>query len=690
MLGEIWCFGWGSAGTLIFGGVQQFAKAATCYRLHLLQHPNDYGSWLDLGFCESFAGRKVAAERAYSMARAVSPQSADALLALARRQAAIGRKLSAFAYYRRALLAAPALELEAQDRSFLGDAYLDEALSVQSGDHSVFLDITDILRYLRHNNHGTGIQRVLLSMVSAWFRKFRRQDVTFVFCREGQSQIFQIAEEDLAALVQATEDPAATVKIYQPYLDKIYAEAPLVEFKRSDAFVIMGAFWISIDYLRSFVDLRSRGVLIGAYIYDLIPVTHPEFVNQSDLNGVLDRFGDVFSQVDFVCTISDFVATEVREILRDRLGRSIPVVAVPLAHDPPPGGDGQIEAAFLKALPPEYVLCMCTIEGRKNHLLLFEVWARLLAKYGDATPPLIVVGRWGWRSEAFKKRLEETQYLSGKIIVLGNLSDAKIDHLYRHCLFTVFPSFAEGWGLPVGESLACGTPCIASNATSIPEVGGDLVRYIDPFDPVAAYPIIEKPLIDRQDLADWRAKIASTFRPRSWGDVVDNFLIQVDHCTQSAKPQPVKEPEALAAGTTYHFDRTVDGSANNWRNRSHKFILQDGWHGIENWGVWSSKPAAQLSITTTLAVGSQVIVRFLILSAPPKRAAQINLKDLQTGVAVRALVPADKSVWVEMTAVVNETQKLVLCLERIDASYAQSDPDRSLYLGLCALVFEAK
>lgn len=674
-----------------FWHTQQFAKAATCYRLHLSQHPDDYASWLDLGFCESFVGRKAQALRAYERAQAISPRSANDFLTLARQQAANGRPLSAFAYYRGALLAAPTLDLEARDRAFLGNAYLDGIGS----DHSIagrriFLDITDILRYLRHNNHGTGIQRVLLSMVSAWFRKFRRQDVAFVFCRDGRSQIFQIAEEQLAALVQATEDPAATVKVYQPYIDKIYAESRLVEFQPGDAFVIMGAFWISIDYLRSLVDLRSRGVLVGAYIYDLIPVTHPEFVNQSDLNSVLDRFGDVFSQIDFVCTISEFVATEVREILRDRLGRSIPVAAVPLAHDPPPSGDGQIEPAFLKALPPEYVLCICTIEGRKNHLLLFDVWTRLLAKFGDATPPLIVVGRWGWRSEAFKQRLEETQSLSGKIIVLGNLSDAKIDYLYRHCLFTVFPSFAEGWGLPVGESLACGTPCIASNATSIPEVGGDLVRYIDPFDPAAAYSVIEKLLVDRQELADWRAKIVSTFQPRTWGDVVDNFLVQVDHCAQSAKPQPMNEPEALAAGMIYHFDRTVEGSAANWRNRPHKFIFQDGWHGIENWGVWSSKPTAQISIATRLAAGSRVIVRFLILGAPPKREGQIGLKDLQTGVVNCAIVPADKSVWVEMTAIVNEVQKLVLSLERIDANYVQSDPGRSLYLGLCAIAFEAE
>ncbi|WP_090697148.1 MULTISPECIES: glycosyltransferase family 1 protein [unclassified Beijerinckia] len=674
-----------------FWRAKQFGKAATCYRLHLSHHPEDFTSWLDLGFCEAYSGRRDRAEQAYAAARSAAPQSVTGILSVARERAISERPLSAFAYYRQAVLADPQREMGTEDRPFVGEGFLPEALSDRSlVGRRMLLDVTDLLRYLRYNPHGTGIQRVLLSMIAAWFRKFRYQDVVFVFCREGRSEVFEIAEQELAALVDATEDPATTVKIYQPYIDKIYAESPRVEFRPGDAFVVMGAFWSSIDYLRTLVDLRARGVLVGAYIYDLISITHPEFINKSDLNSVLDRFGDLLSEVDFVCAISEFVAEEVRDVLRDRLGRSVPVVAVPLAHDPPRSGDGQIESTFLKTLPAEYVLCICTIEGRKNHLLLFEVWQQLLAKYGDATPPLIVVGRWGWRGEAFKKRLEETQSLSGKIIVLGNLSDAKIDYLYRHCLFTVFPSFVEGWGLPVGESLACGTPCIASNATSIPEVGGDLVRYIDPYDAQSAFAVIEKPLIDRQNLAEWRSKVASTFQPRTWIDVVDNFLVQVEYCARSVKPQQATEVVPLIAGRTYHFSTDTNDSLANWRDRAHKFIFLDGWHGIESWGIWSSKPIAQLSILTELASESRVRVRFLIRGAPPKREARIGLRDLLGGAMKCITVPTDKAVWVETTAVVDETHKLLLNLERIDGDYAQAELERDLYLGLCAMVYDAE
>ena len=68
------------------------------------------------------------------------------------------------------------------------------------------------------------------------------------------------------------------------------------------------------------------------------------------------------------------------------------------------------------------------------------------------------------------------------IAVAETPSDAELAFLYRNCRFTVFPSLYEGWGLPIGESLWFGKLCIASKTSSMPEVGGDLVDYVDPKD----------------------------------------------------------------------------------------------------------------------------------------------------------------------------------------------------------------
>jgi len=75
-------------------------------------------------------------------------------------------------------------------------------------------------------------------------------------------------------------------------------------------------------------------------------------------------------------------------------------------------------------------------------------------------PHLVCVGRLGWKSSSFISTLVETNYLDGKVLLLRDISDTDLRMLYSHCLFTVCPTFYEGWGLPVGESLAMGKICV--------------------------------------------------------------------------------------------------------------------------------------------------------------------------------------------------------------------------------------
>src|SRR5438067_9577160 len=106
------------------------------------------------------------------------------------------------------------------------------------------------------------------------------------------------------------------------------------------------------------------------------------------------------------------------------------------------GGAGQIG---LEELPGRYVLFVATVEGRKNHRLMLDVWRRMV-ETGDDPPYLVCVGRLGWKSEAFLAELVESDYLNGKVILLQDVSDADLGLLYSRCLFTVCPSLYEGWG----------------------------------------------------------------------------------------------------------------------------------------------------------------------------------------------------------------------------------------------------
>jgi glycosyltransferase involved in cell wall biosynthesis len=104
------------------------------------------------------------------------------------------------------------------------------------------------------------------------------------------------------------------------------------------------------------------------------------------------------------------------------------------------------------------------------------------------------------------------------VVVGSRITDRELAWLYRNCLFTIYLSLCEGWGLPVGESLAFGKLCLASRAGAMPEVGDECARYFDPYDPVELLRLIEHHLVpDNRHRAE--QQIRDFFRPRTWNAV---------------------------------------------------------------------------------------------------------------------------------------------------------------------------
>jgi glycosyltransferase involved in cell wall biosynthesis len=135
-------------------------------------------------------------------------------------------------------------------------------------------------------------------------------------------------------------------------------------------------------------------------------------------------------------------------------------------------------------------------------------------------------------------QLDNAEYLGGKIVLIENPTDAELDALYRGCMFTVFPSLYEGWGLPVTESLALGKPCVIANGTSLPEAGGPLARYFDPDNANDAYRVIRATIEDRPGLAAWTARVVQEFRPVPWEATADAILAGLDRADVSAGTAP--------------------------------------------------------------------------------------------------------------------------------------------------------
>lgn len=129
-----------------------------------------------------------------------------------------------------------------------------------------------------------------------------------------------------------------------------------------------------------------------------------------------------------------------------------------------------------------YICYVGTIEPRKNLINLLKAFKSLKDKK-KIPHKLVLVGKDGWFFEEIYKTISQLD-LNDEVIRTGFTPDEDIPYLLNGCDTFVYPSFYEGFGLPVLEALACGIPTITSNNSSLPEVGGNSVKYIDARDPI--------------------------------------------------------------------------------------------------------------------------------------------------------------------------------------------------------------
>ena len=297
--------------------------------------------------------------------------------------------------------------------------------------------------------------------------------------------------------------------------------------KSGDIFLILGAAWSEPGFGDRLARMRKAyGIQPVLLLSDLIPAIRPEWCALSLIRDFRHWLDTTLPQCGRLLAISHATAKTIDDYTRKhRLKLLAPVQTVPIGSGF--GPPRKVTGERPKGLPaPEtYVLFVSTIEARKNHILAFRVWRRLVADLPpEQVPTLVFAGRVGWLVSDLMQQLENTDWLRGKIRLLRDPSDDELAHLYDGCMFTLFPSLFEGWGLPVTESLIHGRPCVASNATSIPEAGGPLSRYFDPENTDDAYRVVRETIEDREGLTKWQEQVRTQFKPTPWEHTADAIL----------------------------------------------------------------------------------------------------------------------------------------------------------------------
>lgn len=447
----------------------------------------------------------------------------------------------------------------------------------------IYFDITDIIHFAGRNNRLTGIQRVQFNLVNLLARRYGGKVIRCVYFERGRHAMYEFdpaarphdAEFDAESLlldlgltrpsgrlpsevqIKSYLRRHAKTKLQRVWMKaRIYRWAWFAPQRLGDAgltpggserhtirltpatvttlppnahLVHLGSSWFFPEVWQFAAEHRARGGDVVQYVHDLIPVTHPQFMPAKEPPVFINWLNHALGYATrFPCN-SQWTAHDLGRFAQQQ-GQKPAIHVIPLAHE----FIGFARAATSPA--PEqlaelkdrrFVLCVGTIESRKNGLSLLKVWQQLRVELGSSMPLLVFAGRYGKiGGPEFQDYLAGAADLADEVRIIDAPSDQALAWLYRNCLFSTYPSHVEGWGLPVGESAWFGRYCVASRASSIPEVCGELAGYVDPDDLGSIKAGILKPLTDPVYLQEREAAIAAASL-RTWKDVADDLYTYI-------------------------------------------------------------------------------------------------------------------------------------------------------------------
>ncbi|QTN20244.1 glycosyltransferase [Brevundimonas sp. AJA228-03] len=597
---------------------REWKHAASAYRKHVSTHPEDAAIWVQLGHALKESGDLAGAEEAYETAVSAAPNEVDAYVHLAHVLKRQDKHTPALEAFRTAAKLGAGDQVHGEIEVLMRSVRSDLPLTRATNEY--LFSIQDMFFYLRTHPTMSGIQRVQAGITLALMEM---DDVDVGFILTDFTEVLErgsfwlLRNSDVKAMINYAAGAHVDHHRLRKLLSACEHNASPITAGGGNTIVLSGAFWGLDNTIDRYLPAKRAGAKLAAYIYDIIPISHPQYCEAELTREFTTGVGELCLICDYILTISDYTRVILDKFLIDNGGRAVPTATVPLAHSLT-GPSSEVQAwpqSMQKLRGREYVTYVSTIEGRKNHAYVVNVWRKLIEQ-GVDVPDLVFVGRKGWRINGLLDLLDGTRNLGGRVHIVHDLTDAELNAVYENSLFTVFTSFVEGWGLPVGESLMHHIPCAASNTSSIPEVGGDFVDYVDPESIQTGVDVIGRMITDRAYLASRKQNIVDNFKPRGWDDVARLFVAQM----KAHAHLPVAEAllPTLAEGLQFRPGDLMEirKALIGYVTTPSRLMIAENFYGTERWGAWMRGRFGEISFRTPLPEGTPIMVYIGLETAP--------------------------------------------------------------------------
>lgn len=295
----------------------------------------------------------------------------------------------------------------------------------------------------------------------------------------------------------------------------------LNEFSEIDSLVLFGGVWNFQDKYESIIEQsKAKNAEVVFMVYDMIPIVS-EFV-PDELRAMFRGYIPfVLEHADKIIVNSASCKSDLSNYCKSNGLTQPKTKVVHLAHYLP-SNSNQVDHLNLplrtrKLSKEKFLLCVGSIESRKNHLNLLIMWRKFVNSSDYNGEKLVIVGRFLWDIDPILAMLHTSGNLYGSVIVVESACEKELRYLYQNCHFTVYPSHYEGWGLPLGESLSYKKPCLHFDNSSLVEAGYGMTTVV-PYPDYEAYYKVLSTLLTDNDYYQQACDNISLNKLRTWDD----------------------------------------------------------------------------------------------------------------------------------------------------------------------------